>query len=221
MKPLINHPSTPFLSLDLDLLESNIRNIKKFLSDRNCNWRPHSKAHKCPYIAHLQIRSGAIGITCAKLSEAEVMAANGITNILLANQITSEEKWLRLASLRNKAEIIATVDDIEVLFAAQKACEVFNVQIPILIELDIGMGRVGVSSMEMVIKIAEEINSCDRLIFQGLMGYEGHVLDIVPSSAKQEACNAAISILLNARDLLNKKGFSCKRSSKSHWCCYA
>ena len=210
MNPLINQPSTPFLSLDLDVLESNIYNIKKFLGDRNCNWRPHSKAHKCPSIAQLQIKSGAIGITCAKLSEAEVMAANGITNILLANQITSEEKWLRLASLQNKAEIIATVDDVEVLSMAQKACEVFNVKIPILIELDIGMERVGVSSIEMVIQIAEEINSNDGLIFRGLMGYEGHVLDIVPSSAKQEACNTAVSILINARDLLNKKGICCE-----------
>jgi len=210
MKPLANHPSTPFLSLDLDVLESNICHIKKFLSDRNCNWRPHSKAHKCPSIANLQIKSGAIGITCAKLSEAEVMAANGITNILLANQITSKEKWLRLASLQNKAETIATVDDIEVLSAAQKACEVFEVQIPILIEIDIGMERVGVSNMDMVIKIAEKINSFDRLVFRGLMGYEGHVLDIVPSSAKQEACNTAISVLLDTRDLLDKKGISCE-----------
>ena len=209
---LINklEPSTPFLSLDLDILESNIRIINKFLSDRNCHWRPHSKAHKCPSIAHKQIKAGAIGITCAKLSEAEVMVKNGIDNILLANQITSEEKWSRLASLQNQAEVIACVDDIEVLPGIQKACEVFNVKIPLLIELDIGMGRVGVSDIDLIVEVAQKIISYDRLTFRGLMGYEGHVLELKPPSVKQNACRTAIEILLKSRDLLNKNGIHCE-----------
>ncbi|MEE3235214.1 MAG: alanine racemase [Candidatus Latescibacterota bacterium] len=206
----IKDPSTPFLSLDLDILESNISIIKNYLSDRNCRWRPHCKAHKCPSIAHLQIKAGAIGITCAKLSEAEIMVANGINNILLANQIVSDEKWLRLASLQKEAEVIVSIDDSEVLDAAQKACQILDVKIPIIIELDIGMGRVGISNLDIVVEIAGQIKLYDRLIFRGIMGYEGHVLDLEPSSAKQNACQKAINTLLKARDLLDRKSIHCE-----------
>ena len=202
----IEQPCTPFLSIDLNILESNIHFINDFLLKRNCQWRPHSKAHKCPAIAHKQIKAGAIGITCAKLSEAEVMAKNGIKNILLANQITSEEKWLRLASLQKKAEIIATVDDAEVLNIANNASEICKVNIPILIELDIGMNRVGVSDLDEVVEIAKKINSYETLFFRGLMGYEGHVLGLEPPSLKQKSCEKAIKILVKARDLLKKNG---------------
>ena len=72
---------TPALVIDLDLLESNIARMADFFSDKKANLRPHTKTHKTPILAHKQIEAGAQGVTCAKLGEAEVMAAAGIRDI--------------------------------------------------------------------------------------------------------------------------------------------
>ncbi len=76
---------TPVLLIDLDAFDRNIATFVDYCSEAGTNWRPHSKAHKCPEIARRQVDAGALGITCAKLSEAEIMAADGISDILIAN----------------------------------------------------------------------------------------------------------------------------------------
>src|SRR6266849_5993403 len=83
---------TPALLVDLDIMEANIARIAKTCRDNGVGWRPHTKAHKTPEIAQLQLAAGAIGIACAKLGEAEVMAAAGIRNIFIVNQIVGAEK---------------------------------------------------------------------------------------------------------------------------------
>src|SRR5204862_8180767 len=87
---------TPALLVDLDVMEANIARIVAACRAHGVAWRPHSKAHKTPQIAHKQIAAGAIGITCAKLGEAEVMAAAGIRDLLIANQIVRAVKLGRL-----------------------------------------------------------------------------------------------------------------------------
>jgi D-serine deaminase-like pyridoxal phosphate-dependent protein len=83
---------TPALLVDLEVMESNIARIVATCRAHGVAWRPHSKAHKTPEIAQMQIAAGAIGVTCAKLGEAEVMAAAGIRDILIANQIVGPIK---------------------------------------------------------------------------------------------------------------------------------
>ena len=90
---------TPALVVELDLMERNISRMATFFKERNVNWRPHTKGQKIPQIAHLQLDAGATGITCAKLSEAEVMAAAGVTDILIANQVIGPHKAERLIDL--------------------------------------------------------------------------------------------------------------------------
>ena len=90
---------TPALIVDLDLLDANIAFIAGLLRERGVGWRPHAKAHKSPAIAHRLIAAGAHGITCAKLGEAEVYAASGIRDILVANQVVGPIKTRRLANL--------------------------------------------------------------------------------------------------------------------------
>src|SRR5438046_2733407 len=89
---------TPALLVDLDIMEANIARIVATCRAHGVAWRPHTKAHKTPEIAHMQIAAGAIGITCAKLGEAEVMAAAGTRDILLANQIVGPIKIGRLVA---------------------------------------------------------------------------------------------------------------------------
>lgn len=200
---------TPHLLLDLDLFEHNIRHISSYCQRHGCGWRPHSKAHKSPDIAHMQLRAGALGITCAKLSEAEMMVRHGIERVLLANQLTTQSKWDRLAQLLDRAEVIVSIDDAAVLPWAAQAAGRYAVNIPLVLELDVGMGRVGLQDLQATVSLAEQIHRDSAFTFRGLMGYEGHVLNIKPAHKKEAACKKAIGILLQARDALEAKGVAC------------
>src|SRR3984957_16978348 len=92
----INDLDTPALLLDLDALEHNVTTMARHFRDRGVEWRPHAKAFKCPAIAHMLRRAGAIGVTVAKVSEAEVMAAGGIDDILIAHLVVGPSKCARL-----------------------------------------------------------------------------------------------------------------------------
>src|SRR5436190_12358311 len=104
---------TPALLLDLDVLEANIAHVAQSCRDHGVNWRPHFKGHKTLEIAKKQIAAGAIGITCAKLGEAEILAAAGIRDILIANQIVGDAKIARLMAVLGMADPIVSVDSHE------------------------------------------------------------------------------------------------------------
>jgi len=197
---------TPVLLLNLDCFESNVRQMAAYCRDHGKEWRPHSKAHKCPAIAHFELANGACGITCAKLSEAEWMVAHGVSSILLANQIVSPVKFAALARLQHRAEVIAAVDNIAVVEPMAAAAAAAGIRIPVVVEIDIGMKRVGVEPGPPVLVLAKAISDQPRLVFKGLMGYEGHVLKCWPHSAKQKACYQALDILVESRNLLAANG---------------
>src|SRR5690349_1766722 len=90
---------TPALLLGLDAFEHNARTMSETIRGRGKAWRPHGKAFKCPAIAHALLRAGAIGVTVAKVSEAEVMAAGGVADILVAHLVVGPAKAARLAAL--------------------------------------------------------------------------------------------------------------------------
>ena len=102
---------TPALVVDLDALDHNIATMAADIAARGAQWRPHSKANKTPAIVHKEIAAGAIGVTCAKVGEAEVMAAAGIRDILIANQVVGHIKTRRLAWLAREADVIVAVDN--------------------------------------------------------------------------------------------------------------
>src|SRR5258706_5711263 len=112
---------TPALLVDLDVMEANIARIIATCRECGVAWRPHSKAHKTPEIAKMQIKAGAIGVTCAKLGEAEVMAAAGIRDILIANQIVGAIKIGRLVELTDRVDPIVCVDSIDNLIELDAA----------------------------------------------------------------------------------------------------
>jgi len=102
---------TPALCLEATVLERNIQRMADYFRDRPAGLRPHSKTHKCPTIAWMQLRAGAIGITCAKLAEAEVMARAGIQDILIANQVVGARKIARLVNLAAYSEVMVAVEN--------------------------------------------------------------------------------------------------------------
>lgn len=186
---------TPALLVDLDVMESNIARIVAACRAHGVAWRPHSKAHKTPEIAKMQIAAGAKGITCAKLGEAEVMAAAGIRDILIANQIVGRIKVDRLVALANRADPIVCVDSIENLAELDAAFRHANKRLNVAIEVDIGMNRAGLEPGAAVAEFAREIGRRPGLNFVGVVGWESHATTIADPAEKQRLVRDAIAAL--------------------------
>jgi D-serine deaminase-like pyridoxal phosphate-dependent protein len=165
---------TPALLVDLAALDQNIATMKRvILHEAGIKWRPHTKAIKTPAIAHKLLRAGAHGITCAKLSEAEVMASAGIRNILIANQVVGTSKLARLAGLCHHADPIVAVDCEAQVKAMDVAAQSAGTRIRVVVEVNIAMNRAGVEPGEPVVALAQQVASCRGLRFAGLMAWEG------------------------------------------------
>jgi D-serine deaminase-like pyridoxal phosphate-dependent protein len=197
---------TPALILDLDAFDANVATITSLLTARGVNWRPHAKAHKSPAIAHRLIAAGAIGITCAKLSEAEVYAATGIRDILIASQVVGETKARRLAELAHHCDVIVAVDSIEGAQFLQDAAASSGSQPRVVIEVNCGMNRAGVDPGEAAVELARQLVSLGNLRFAGIMAWEGHVLGIPEGKARAEAIQTAISQVVETAAAIEAAG---------------
>ena len=197
---------TPALFVDLDALDGNIAVMTGLLAEHGVNWRPHAKAHKSPAVAHRLIAAGAIGITCAKLAEAEVYAASGIRDILIANQIVGPVKARRMAELASEIDIMSAVDSLAgARFLSDAAVEVGS-QPRIVIEVDTGMNRGGVAPGQAAVDLARELVKLPNLRFAGLMSWEGHVLSIADGASREAAVRTAITQLLETADAIRAAG---------------
>lgn len=197
---------TPFLWVDLDILEANITLLAGFFKEAGVNWRPHIKGNKTPAIAHMLLKAGAIGFTCAKLGEAEVLAATGVRDLLVANQVVGARKYARLANLTRTTDVKIAVDSTATLADLNAAAESKGVQIGVVIEINTGMDRAGVPSGEPVLALAKEIGRYPGLELRGLMTWEGHTLGIADADEKRAAVKRAIAQLRDSADLCRAAG---------------
>jgi len=188
---------TPALIVDLDILESNITRMIGTFNEHGIGWRPHTKAIKIPALAHKLIAAGAHGVTVAKLSEAEVMAQAGISDILITGPVVGAKKCARLANLSKQARPIAVVDSIDHIEMLDTAGKEFGVPIRTVIEVDLGMNRCGVQPGEAAVTLAKEINKREGLKFEGLMAWEGHTLRIKDIDEKREMVTEAVNKLID------------------------
>lgn len=197
---------TPALLLDLDRFERNARRVHDYLAARGVAWRPHSKAHKSPEIARRQLEMGAIGVTCAKVGEAEVMVDGGVRSILIANELPARPKLDRVARLQERAEVLVCADaPIHVELAAAAAAAA-GVEIPMLVEIDVGMMRAGTRPGEPARELARLIDRTAGVRFAGVMGYEGHILTNWPLEAKESGARESIGRLVDTVRLLERDG---------------
>src|SRR5256885_7411409 len=173
---------TPALLVDLDALDANIARMADCFRRHGVNWRPHTKGIKVPQIAQRLIDIGAIGITCAKLGEAEVMAAAGIKDILVANQIVGAQKIARLVELRRRCDVIVAVDNEDNVAALAEAARAAGVVLRVVIEVNMGMNRAGVEPGEPCVALARLIAGKPGLKFAGLMGWEGQTAPLAAAS---------------------------------------
>ena len=201
-----NEIDTPALLIDLDALESNIKTMSEYFKEINTNLRPHFKAHKSTAIAHMQMAAGAIGITCAKLGEAEVLAEAGIKDILIANQIVGPLKIARLVNLAKHTDMMVAVDSQENVKAISEAAIEKGVRIRVLVEVDVGMERCGVISKEQALDLARFCNDSKGIQFCGLMGFEGGVVEIAEREERVRRGNLCMDRLEETKNYLEANG---------------
>ena len=192
---------TPSLLIDLDAFEANCRSIGSHLAAKSVGWRPHVKAHKSPRLARSMIEAGAMGVTCAKVSEAEIMVAGGIQNILVANQPATGDAWDRVARLQRVTWVGVAIDDVEHARYAVDAGRRMDVDIPLLIEVDIGMDRAGVKTPQAAVTLAAAIVDIGAE-FAGVMGYEGHLLTVWPVEEKRSVIRRAVGLIAAAAEAI-------------------
>lgn len=197
---------TPALLLDLGLFQANIERIAETCRINRISWRPHMKAAKSPAIAHKLIQAGAIGVTCAKLSEAAVLASAGIGSILIANEIVGPRKIAKLLGLLRHAEIIVAVDSTANVAMLDEMARSAGARVPVVIEVDTGMNRAGVEPGPPVLDLAREIAGCSGLRFKGVMTWEAPAAAIMDPEKKRVAVTAALMRLMEGVELCRQDG---------------
>jgi D-serine deaminase-like pyridoxal phosphate-dependent protein len=201
----INELETPVATVDLDRLEANIAKLQAYLNEYGIANRPHIKSHKIPEIAHMQIAGGAVGITCQKIGEAEVMAQAGIKDIFLPYNIIGEKKLERLMRLARRVKLSMTADSEFVTRGLSAAAHQAGIELPVLVEFDTGAKRCGVQTPQEAADLARIIARLPGLRFGGLMTY--------PSNAQTDP------FVTETKKLLKADGLAVERVSAGGTVC--
>jgi hypothetical protein len=167
---------TPALIVELDALEHNIATFARTLAGRNCVWRPHCKAIRSPELALKLVEAGAVGVTCAKLSQASALVDGGVRDVLIANEIVGPTKLAALVALAGRCDAVCVACDAEEqLRATSAAAARAGVTIHVLIDVNVGMNRCGVhwERHDEIVRLCQLAVELPALEHRGLMGYDG------------------------------------------------
>lgn len=197
---------TPALCIELDRMEANIRAMAGAHAQAGKSWRPHAKCHKSPAIAHQQLRVGAIGVTVAKVSEAEVFIHAGIPDVLIANMVVGRQKLERLAGLCRMGTPIVAVDHFAQAEALSDVCGRLGVRCRVILEVNLGLHRVGVRPGHDTQDLSRGVAGLAHVDLVGVMGYEGHLLTIADEAEKREKIASAMAILGETSDRFQRDG---------------
>jgi D-serine deaminase-like pyridoxal phosphate-dependent protein len=201
--------NTPSLVLDLDHLEVNLAAMAEAMRAFGKHLRPHVKSHKCSVIARHQRTLGANGICCATLDEAEIMAAEGVAGILITSPITTHEKIARLMTLiARDPDVIVVIDNPRNLAALAEAASRAACTVNVLIDVELGFGRTGVTSPASAVALAKDAVSHAAVSLLGLQAYGGHLQHIRDAGARRTAATAAGVYVADIVDRLNASGIA-------------
>jgi len=173
----ISELDTPALVIDLDIMERNLRRVGEYCAANGLRLRPHTKTHKVPAVGKRQLDSGAVGLTVAKVGEAEVMLGSKTPDLLIAYPVIGRSKLARLMQVAKKTKVTVALDSISVARQLSEAAKEAQVEITVLAEVDAGLNRVGVSPGPELIELARGIQRLPNLKFEGIDFYPGHVRD--------------------------------------------
>ena len=184
--------------------------MTKRLSTMKARLRPHVKCQKSPELALLQIEAGAIGVCTATVWEAIVMRRSGIQDVLIANQVGGREKIAALAQAARQGGLTVAVDHVANAEELSRATQEAGSKLDVLIEVDVGMGRGGVRSVEEALALAQRLEELPGLRFRGVQGYEGHCMLEPDHALRIQKATAAMDYLGAVIDRLAAAGFRCE-----------
>jgi D-serine deaminase-like pyridoxal phosphate-dependent protein len=184
---------TPALIIDLDAFERNLERMASFVRTAGVRLRPHAKTHKSPIIAGKQIALGAVGVCCQKVSEAEVMVDGGVGDVLVSNEVAGAAKLDRLATLARRARISLCTDDTDNVAEIEAAAAKAGARLNVLVEIDVGGRRCGISPGAPAARIAERIARSAHLRFAGLQAYHGSAQHVREAADRHEAIGRAVA----------------------------
>lgn len=192
---------TPSLVVDETILRQNIAEMASLAKSMGVALRPHIKTHKTPEIARLQMAAGAIGITCAKLGEAEVMADGGIEDILIAYPTVGDMKIKRLLALMERARMILAVDSREAAMALSEAMTRNERVLDVYVEVNTGQDRSGSLFGDDTVALAVEIARLSGLRLTGIMSHEGQANTQGPDLIESVAVEAGHRLVATAEKI--------------------
>jgi D-serine deaminase-like pyridoxal phosphate-dependent protein len=202
-----NEIPTPALLLDVDRFERNLLRMRDHAKQSGKNYRPHAKTHRCPEIARRQIEAGALGVACAKLGEAEVMAGAGIRGLLITTEIVPDASIFRLVRLLESApDTMVVVDNEANVDALARSMASRGLTLNVLVDIDVGGRRTGAQPGEPALALARAIAKHTSLRLRGLQGYAGHCAHVMGWAARREASHKAMAPLMETRTLLEGAG---------------
>jgi D-serine deaminase-like pyridoxal phosphate-dependent protein len=166
---------TPALLIDLDIMERNLERVAAYTREHGLRLRPHTKTHKIPALGRKQVELGAVGLTVAKVSEAEVMLTSGTRDLLVAYPIIGRAKLERLMEVAAKTQVTVSLDSLDAARQLSDAAREAQLEIGVLVEMDAGLGRVGVVPGPEVVELARGVQRLPGLRLEGIAFYPGHV----------------------------------------------
>ena len=201
--------TTPALLLDMATLRANLERMEAGMRDVSTTLRAHVKVHKSPHIARMEVEHGAIGIGCATVWEAIVMARAGIDDVMVINEVVGPDKTRALALLAREADAKTAVDDTIQIDALSRAATEAGSTIGVLVDVDEGMHRCGVTTPEEALRLAQRIDGAAGLRFLGLTGYEGHCSLEFDEQKRHAMAHQAMALLTGIADHLGAHGLPC------------
>src|SRR3989454_8551318 len=199
---------TPFAVVDEEIVERNLARMAKLAADHKVKLRPHAKTHKSAYMAQRQMAHGAVGLTCATFTEAEVFADAGVDDLLIAHPPVGRPKLERLAALAKRVKRLAvSLDDVGIAKSLPASVEV-------LWEVDPGQHRIGTLPGEPTVKAVQElIRKIGAERFRGLITHGGHVYAATNQNERQLAADQETEAISTTADMLRKAGIEVRELS--------
>ncbi len=200
---------TPALVIDLDAMERNMALMAARAKELGVRIRPHAKTHKSAVISAKQIALGAVGVCCQKVAEAEALAAGGVRDILVSNEVVGARKLARLAALARQIKIGVCVDQFEQIALIDEAARKAGAHVTVLVEIDVGGRRCGVAPGAAAAQFVAEIARRDNLRFGGLQAYHGSAQHLRMPAERRAAVELAQKAVTDTLGHLKVAGFTC------------
>jgi D-serine deaminase-like pyridoxal phosphate-dependent protein len=197
---------TPALILDLPKVEENIAEMARRMEALPAALRPHAKIHKSPILGRMQLDAGAIGLTTATVWEASAMVDAGLSDILIANQVVGSTRAAELARIAGLGRVITAVESSANAEELSAAATSAGSEIGVLVEIDVGMHRSGVRSVDAAVELGRTVEQLPGLRLDGLLGYEGHCMLEPDRAVRIEKTKASNTLLLDGVDAFERHG---------------